>query len=330
MSAKSIPPAASSDKSTQTAAVTSWRDHLKVHPAAALFPRMTEAELRELGEDIKRNGLRQKCVRLIVPHLGAFLLDGVNRMDALELVHGYTGAPSSSYFVDLSPRQVKDPYEYVISANIRRRHLAQEQKRDLIAELLQAQPEKSDRQIAATVGVSHHTVGAVREKAEGRGQIAHAATRTDTMGRQQPVAKVSRSVVIKEAKSAAPKPTQPTAPAKPSTPKPESPMPSIRPISNTPPPPMPSARPISNTSPPPLDDLMREAMRRAAALREYLDGAIKPRMARLSSEHRMLLAATMREAACELVALVDAFEKMPPDSDAPSNTNDSNGAASIT
>jgi len=56
MSAKSIPPAASSDKSTQTAAVTSWRDHLKVHPAAELFPRMTEAELRELGEDIKRNG----------------------------------------------------------------------------------------------------------------------------------------------------------------------------------------------------------------------------------------------------------------------------------
>ena len=76
MSAKSIPPAASSDKSTQPAAVSSWRDHLKVHPAAALFPRMTEAELRELGEDIKRNGLRQKCVRLIVPHLGALLLDG--------------------------------------------------------------------------------------------------------------------------------------------------------------------------------------------------------------------------------------------------------------
>jgi hypothetical protein len=34
-----------------------WRDHLPVHPAADLFPLMSESELRELGEDIKANGL---------------------------------------------------------------------------------------------------------------------------------------------------------------------------------------------------------------------------------------------------------------------------------
>jgi hypothetical protein len=28
-----------------------WRDHLKVHPAADLFPLMSEAELKELAED---------------------------------------------------------------------------------------------------------------------------------------------------------------------------------------------------------------------------------------------------------------------------------------
>ncbi len=35
----------------------SWRDHLPIHPAADLFPRMSEDGLRELGEHIKANGL---------------------------------------------------------------------------------------------------------------------------------------------------------------------------------------------------------------------------------------------------------------------------------
>jgi hypothetical protein len=36
-----------------------WREHLKVHPAAELFPLLPEAELRELTADIKANGLLQ-------------------------------------------------------------------------------------------------------------------------------------------------------------------------------------------------------------------------------------------------------------------------------
>ena len=38
----------------------SWRDVLLIHPAADLFPRMSEPELRALGEDIKKQGLRDK------------------------------------------------------------------------------------------------------------------------------------------------------------------------------------------------------------------------------------------------------------------------------
>jgi hypothetical protein len=34
-----------------------WRDSIKVHPAAALFPRMSDVELRELADDIKQHGL---------------------------------------------------------------------------------------------------------------------------------------------------------------------------------------------------------------------------------------------------------------------------------
>src|SRR5262249_48331951 len=53
--------------------------------------------------------------------------------------------------------QVTDPVAYVISANIKRRHLTTEQKRELIAKLIKAQPEKSSRQVAKVVGVSHTT-----------------------------------------------------------------------------------------------------------------------------------------------------------------------------
>jgi hypothetical protein len=39
-----------------------WRDVLPIHPAAELFPLMSEAELRELGEDIQANGLQAPIV----------------------------------------------------------------------------------------------------------------------------------------------------------------------------------------------------------------------------------------------------------------------------
>jgi hypothetical protein len=78
-----------------------------------------------------------------------------------------------------------DPYTYVISANIHRRHLTAEQKRELIAKLLKAKPEASDRQTATAIKVDHKTVGAVRADLEGRGEIPHVSTRTDTSGRKQ-------------------------------------------------------------------------------------------------------------------------------------------------
>jgi hypothetical protein len=39
-----------------------WRDHLPVHPAAELFPALSPDDLRQLGEDIKANGVRQRVV----------------------------------------------------------------------------------------------------------------------------------------------------------------------------------------------------------------------------------------------------------------------------
>jgi hypothetical protein len=83
-----------------------------------------------------------------------------------------------------------DPYTYVISANIHRRHLTVEQRRELIAKLLKADPSKSDRQVAGIVKASPTFIGKVRAEKEATGDVSTVDTRTDTKGRQQPARKV--------------------------------------------------------------------------------------------------------------------------------------------
>src|SRR5215475_163092 len=187
----------SSNRANGTPASSSWRSILPIHPAAELFPRMSPDELRALGEDIIKNGLTSPIV-LWQPDSKspARLLDGISRLDAIEIATGspvIVGAPSimaGQHFLDCDKVIVLDksvdPYAYVISANIHRRHLTAEQKRELIAKLIKATPEKSDRQIATTTKTDHKTVGAVRAEQEARGEIPHVATRTDTKGRAQP------------------------------------------------------------------------------------------------------------------------------------------------
>jgi hypothetical protein len=177
----------------------SWREVLPIHPAAELFPCMSPDELRALGEDIIKNGLTSQIVLWSDGKSPTRLLDGRNRLDAIELATSspaMVGPPSVMAGKDfLACNKVivldksVDPVVYVISANIHRRHLSAEQKRDLIAKLIKAQPEKSDRQIADTVKVDHKTVGAVRAEQEARGEIPHVETRTDSKGRKQPARK---------------------------------------------------------------------------------------------------------------------------------------------
>jgi hypothetical protein len=183
-------------------APTSWRDVLSVHPAAELFPLMASDELEALGADIKKNGLANPIA--IVTRKDAKdwhyqLLDGRNRLDAMELV----GVPFNLMLtygkcclivgeIVIPPIVIdSDPYVYVLSANIHRRHLTVELKRELIAKLLKFTPEKSDRQIAETTKTDHKTVASVRAEQEARGEIPHVETRTDSKGRQQPARKTS-------------------------------------------------------------------------------------------------------------------------------------------
>jgi hypothetical protein len=188
----------------------SWRDVLAVHPAADLFPMMSEPELRELGEDIKKNGLTSPIILWVPGDKAAnvCLLDGRNRLDAMELVGMETVDEDGDLYLNdflafsdplldpvlyLDERPGTDPYAFVLSANIHRRHLTAKDKRELIAKVVKQTPDKSDRQIAKETDSSPTTVGKIRKEAENAGDVSKLDTRTDTKGRKQPSAKPKKS-----------------------------------------------------------------------------------------------------------------------------------------
>src|SRR5262249_57524655 len=74
--------------------------------------------------------------------------------------------------IELDGRKV-EPWAYAVRANIHLRHLTAEKKRELIGELIEATPDKSDRQIAEVVKSSTTTVGSVRAGMEAKGEVSN-------------------------------------------------------------------------------------------------------------------------------------------------------------
>jgi hypothetical protein len=174
-----------------------WRDHIKVHPAADLFPMMSESELKELADDIRKNGVRSRVALFCDEEGEQFLLDGRNRLEAIDRFTRFKIFDGDGELRDFigwdyyggSGIKLDDPYAFVVSANIYRRHLTGEQKQQLIGKLLKATPEKSNRQIAELTKADHKTVGAVRTKMESTGEIPQLESTVgkDGKARKQPV-----------------------------------------------------------------------------------------------------------------------------------------------
>jgi hypothetical protein len=101
-----------------------WRDKYKVHPAADVFPMMSDDELAALGEDIKKHGLKHAI--LVLEDSGE-VIDGRNRLEAMERA-GICQDPQLVYPMD----DGDDPVAFIISLNIHRRHLTKAQQADLI------------------------------------------------------------------------------------------------------------------------------------------------------------------------------------------------------
>jgi ParB-like chromosome segregation protein Spo0J len=158
-------------------------NQVKFHPLADMFPLMEGEEFDALVADIKANGLREDIVLC-----DDMILDGRNRYRAC-LAAGIEPR-FDSYIESEEPLiGIANPAAYVISANLHRRHLTAKKRRDLIAKLIKAAPEKSDRQIAETVKTSPTTVGTVRAGMEATGDVSKLDTRIDTKGRKQPARK---------------------------------------------------------------------------------------------------------------------------------------------
>jgi hypothetical protein len=210
------------------------RDRIGVHAAAEMFLMMSEAELLELGKDIDEHGLRHPVVifcdrikrsRNDYARLDEMLLlDGRNRLSAMEaagirLFDEEAGTLSPDIQTDGDDpieiiwrgydggSDVFDPFAYVVSANLHRRHLTADQKREVIAALLKSRPERSDRATAKIAKVSDKTVGAVRAELSANAEIPHKTERTETTGR----------------KARGRKPAVPKAPSEPRTPPSQAP-----------------------------------------------------------------------------------------------------------
>jgi hypothetical protein len=153
---------------------------LEFHPLADLFPLMMGNEFGEFVADIKANGLREK----ITLYEGK-ILEGRNR---------YRACREADVKVETDDFEGDEACAraFVISKNIHRRHLDARQKREIVAALLKADPERSNNATAKMAKVDDKTVGAVRAELERRSEIPNVSNRTDSKGRAQPATKPSR------------------------------------------------------------------------------------------------------------------------------------------
>ena len=110
--------------------MSEWRKRFKVHPAADVFPMLSDEELEKLGEDIKQNGVMVP-IMFWWPDDDArdagvekVLIDGRNRLEAAERL-GFEIEDQNAVIGG-------DPVSHIISLNIHRRHLTPQQQLDLI------------------------------------------------------------------------------------------------------------------------------------------------------------------------------------------------------
>src|SRR4051794_14033069 len=95
-----------------------------VHPAAAVFPMMSEDELNDLAADIEANGLLHP---IVLDHDGQVLIDGRNRLEACYR------AGVEPQFRRLNGED--DHLAFIVSANLARRNLTKGQQAAALAML---------------------------------------------------------------------------------------------------------------------------------------------------------------------------------------------------
>src|SRR5579862_3248344 len=156
---------------------------IEIHPAANLFPMLSDDEITELGKSIEKHGLREKIVALAEAHddrTDYLVVDGRNRLEALRRVLKLSDTDIIKDYISVMRESgTTTAEEYVVMANIERRNLTQVQRRELAGKLAvmiqerQKDKEKSEKvdaaaAAAAAAGVSRRTAAdaAVKEKSK--------------------------------------------------------------------------------------------------------------------------------------------------------------------
>ena len=142
-----------------------------------VMPPLSADEYAELKEDIRRRGV---MVPIEYDENGN-VLDGHHRLQICAEL-GITDFPKVIR-AGLTEEQKRT---HARKLNMARRQLNRDQKQELIRQQLVETPEKSDRQIASGLGISHHTVNAQRRELESTGQIAQLETNIGLDGIVEP------------------------------------------------------------------------------------------------------------------------------------------------
>ena len=130
---------------------------LEFHELANEFPLISDDETKQLADDIKKNGLIEPLMLL-----DGKVLDGRNRYNAVKLAEVALGPEDVEQFEEKFPDE--DPVVFVISKNIRRRHLTVGQRAAVAAELFKrmakdgGSAKERAKKAAATVGVAASSV----------------------------------------------------------------------------------------------------------------------------------------------------------------------------
>src|SRR4051812_15018523 len=103
---------------------------LDVHPAAAIFPMMSDGELKELATSIQAYGLQEKIGVIRPDENTVVIVDGRNRRAALNLLNVTDEQVMENYITDVN-LEAFSTEEYVLMKNIERRNLTGPQRKKL-------------------------------------------------------------------------------------------------------------------------------------------------------------------------------------------------------
>lgn len=153
-----------------------------IHPAALLLPRPSATEYADLKASVEQRGVINPLATFVDRQGDHWLLDGLSRlqimvelgMPVIDEANEWA-MPTTPFYEDKGD----DPYEIALMLNLARRNLTIEQRRQVIADLLEQRPDLSDRAIAKMAGASPHTVSSVRHEREEEAAVGEATGEDD-------------------------------------------------------------------------------------------------------------------------------------------------------